>query len=151
VGLLPDVGKAPSVTVFGPAAAAAASALATAYNTALEADLSGLITAGASLSYLDAFSLVDAAVANPGAFGLSNVTDPCYVGPLTGGGTVCATPDQYLFWDGDHPTTAAHAIVAAAAAVALVPEPGTSTLLAVGLIGLLVCFRAHPRRQDWGL
>ena len=151
VGLLPDVGKAPSVTVFGPAAAAAASALAMAYNTALEADLSGLITAGASLSYLDAFSLVDAAVANPGAFGLSNVTDPCYVGPLTGGGTVCATPDQYLFWDGDHPTTAAHAIVAAAAAVALVPEPGTSTLLAVGLIGLLVCCRAHPRRKDWGL
>jgi len=151
VGLLPDVGKAPSVTMFGPAAAAAASALAMAYNTALEADLSGLITAGASLSYLDAFSLVDAAVANPGAFGLSNVTDPCYVGPLTGGGTVCATPDQYLFWDGDHPTTAAHAIVAAAADVALVPEPGTSTLLAVGLIGLLVCCRAHPRRKDWSL
>ena len=48
----------------------------------------------------------------------------------------------------DHP---AHAIVAAAADVALVPEPGTSTLLAVGFIGLLVCYWAQPRRKDWGL
>jgi phospholipase/lecithinase/hemolysin len=145
VGLLPDVGKAPAVTVLGPAAAAAASALAAAYNTALEADLPGVIAAGATISYLDAFSLLDAAVTDPGAFDLSNVTDPCYVGPLTGGGTVCATPDQYLFWDGDHPTTADHAIIAAVAADVLVPEPGTLSLLAVGLVGLLVCRRAHLR------
>ena len=146
VGLLPDAGKAPSVTVFGPAAAAAASALAAAYNTALETDLSGLGAGPANIFYLDAFSLIDAVVANPGAFGLSNVTDPCYVGPLTGGGTVCATPDQYLFWDTDHPTSAAHAIVAAAAANVAVPEPGSLSLLAVGLVGLLVCRRARFSR-----
>jgi outer membrane lipase/esterase len=58
VGLLPDAGKAPAITVLGPAAAAAASALAAAYNTALEADVSGVITAGANISYIDAFSLV---------------------------------------------------------------------------------------------
>ena len=148
VGLLPDVGKAPVVTVLGPAAAAAASALAAAYNTALEADLPGVIAAGATISYLDAFSLVDAAVTDPGAFDLSNVTDPCYIGPFTGGGTVCATPDQYLFWDVDHPTTADHAIIAVAAADALgVPEPETLSLLAVGLVGLLVCRRAQLRRR----
>jgi phospholipase/lecithinase/hemolysin len=61
-------------------------------------------------------------IAEPGAFGLSNVTDPCYVGPLTGGGTVCATPDQYLFWDGTHPTTAGHAIAADEAAAVLFLE-----------------------------
>ena len=117
VGLLPDAGKAPSITVFGPTVSAEASALAAAYNIALVAHLSGVIaSSGANVSYLDAFSLVDAAVADPGAFGLSNVTAPCYVGPFTGGGTVCATPDQYLFWDGTHPTTASHAILAAEAA-----------------------------------
>jgi len=120
VGLLPDAGKAPSITVFGPTVSVEASALAAAYNIALVANLSAVIaSSGAEVSFLDAFSLVDAALADPGAFGLSNVTDPCYVGPFTGGGTVCATPDQYLFWDGTHPTTASHAILAAEAAEVL--------------------------------
>ncbi len=145
VMLLPDIGKGPGITAHGPAVSAAASALAAFYNTALETDLSGLVTAGAKLSYVDAFSLTDAAVADPGAFGLSNVTDPCYVGPITGGGTVCATPDQYLFWDDDHPTSAAHAIIAADAADALLPEPPALSLFALGLLGLLICRRPHLR------
>jgi len=123
VGLLPDAGKAPSITVLGSTVSAKASALAAAYNIALVANLSDVIASRrANVSYLDAFSLVDVVVADPGAFGLSNVTDPCYVGPFTGGGTVCATPDQYLFWDGGHPTTAAHAIVADEAAAVLFLE-----------------------------
>jgi phospholipase/lecithinase/hemolysin len=117
VGLLPDVGKAPSVTVLGPAASVKASALAAAYNIALVANLSDVIASRrANVSFLEVFSLVDIIVADPGAFGLSNVTDPCYIGPFTGGGTVCATPDQYLFWDSIHPTTVGHAIVADVAA-----------------------------------
>jgi phospholipase/lecithinase/hemolysin len=140
MGLLPDLGKAPAVTALGPTATAAATALAVGYNTTLEADLADLTASGANLSFLDSFSLIDAAIVDPGAFGLSNVTDTCYVGPLTGGGTVCATPDQYLFWDDEHPTSAAAPFLAAAAADALgVPEPGTATLLAVGLVGLAAC------------
>ena len=123
VGLLPDAGKAPSITVLGPAASVKASALAAAYNIALVANLSGVIASRrANVAFLDAFSLVDVVVADPGAFGLSNVTDPCYVGPLTGGGTVCAQPNKYLFWDSTHPTTAAHAIVADEAAAVLFLE-----------------------------
>jgi phospholipase/lecithinase/hemolysin len=118
VGLVPDAGKSPTITVLGPTASATATALAAAYNIALVANLSAVIaSSGAKLVYLDAFSLVDVLVADPGAFGLSNVTQPCYVGPLTGGGTVCAAPDKYLFWDEfNHPTTAGHAIVADEAA-----------------------------------
>jgi hypothetical protein len=40
VGLLPDVGKTPSITVLGPAASVKVSALAAAYNVALVANLS---------------------------------------------------------------------------------------------------------------
>ena len=79
VGLLPDAGKAPSITVLGPAASVKASALAAAYNIALVANLSGVIASRrANVSFLDAFSLVDVIVADPDDFGLSNVTDPCY-------------------------------------------------------------------------
>jgi outer membrane lipase/esterase len=118
VGLLPDAGKSPTVIALGPTASAVASALAAAYDIALVTNLSGVIaSSGANVVYLNAFSLVDIVVADPGAFGLSNVTAPCYLGPLTGGGTVCATPNQYLFWDEfNHPTTAGHAIVADVAA-----------------------------------
>lgn len=39
----------------------------------------------------------------PGAFGFTNVTEACFKN-----NTVCATPNQYLFWDDYHPTTMAH-------------------------------------------
>jgi hypothetical protein len=50
----------------------------------------------------------------------------------------------YLFWDMDHPTAAAHAGIAAAATVALIPEPGTMGVLATGLAGIAFMRR---RRQ----
>jgi phospholipase/lecithinase/hemolysin len=33
------------------------------------------------------------------------------------GAVLCQQPDEYLFWDGIHPTKAAHAIVAVAASL----------------------------------
>ena len=49
-------------------------------------------------------------VATPDAFGLTDVTSPCVtpnVAPFT-----CGTPDEFLFWDGIHPSAAVHAIIA---------------------------------------
>ncbi len=124
VPLVPDLGVTPAAIAAG--AGAAGTLLAQTYNVALEADIGGLGSVpGLDFTYLDAFSLIDEAVADPGAFGFTNVTAPCYVGPFTGGGSVCADPNLYLFWDMDHPTAAAHAGIAAAADAALVPEPGT--------------------------
>jgi phospholipase/lecithinase/hemolysin len=47
-----------------------------------------------------------------------------------------AAQDQYLFWDDIHPTAAGHAIIAADALAATVPEPATLALLGLGLAGL---------------
>lgn len=134
VPLLPDIGLTPAAIAVG--AGAAGTLLAETYNTALEADVVGLGSVpGLDVSYLNAFALVDAVVADPAAFGFTNVTAPCYIGPLTGGGSVCADPDTYLYWDTLHPTAAAHAVIASVAE-ALVPEPGTMGVLAGGLVGI---------------
>ena len=135
VPLVPDIGVSPAAIAVG--AGPAGTLLAQTYNAALEADIGGLGSVpGLHLTYLDAFSLVDEVVANPGAFGFTNVTAPCYVGSFTGGGLVCATPNLYLFWDMDHPSAAGHAAIAAAAADALVPEPASMSLLATALVGI---------------
>jgi phospholipase/lecithinase/hemolysin len=69
-------------------------------------------------------------VSNPGLFGFTDVTDPCLVGL-----TPCSNPNQCLFWDDLHPTTAADRILAAQFANA-VPEPSTLSILGTGVAGL---------------
>lgn len=146
VPLVPDLGKTPNAA----GAAALATQLAQGYNNALVSAI-GASTAGtgADIRYLDTFSLLDAAATNPAGFGFTNAATPCYIGPLTGGGSVCATPATYLFWDGQHPTTAADQLIAANGLAAL-PEPSTwAILLAALCLSLAASWRAAaaPARQ----
>ena len=117
----PNVGLTPAIRrldQINPGAAFLAGALSRAFNSALDgvvAYLSGL--EGISIRRLDAYGLIGKIVANPAAYGLTNVTSACVtpnVAPFT-----CSNPDEYLFWDGIHPSKAAHAIVAPEAAAAL--------------------------------
>ena len=89
---VPDLGKTPDVTeglVNGsgtPSAAldAEASQLAAEYNAALTGQLAAIAGAGAvSVHVLDAYALVDNAVADPAAYGLTNVTSPVWSGNFT--------------------------------------------------------------------
>lgn len=145
---VPDLGKTPDAIAGGPAAQAGASALAAAFNATLlngSGSIPPLASLGAAgslnLHVFDTFSALDAIVADPGAFGFTNVTSPCLVGAVNySGGTPCAPTtagqNQYLFWDQVHPTAAGHAIIGADALAATVPEPMTFALLALGLAGL---------------
>lgn len=56
---------------------------------------------------MDLFKVGDTIANNPGAFGISNVTQPCFNGV-----TVCANPNDYFYFDGVHPTAAGHAVIA---------------------------------------
>lgn len=136
---VPDLGKTPEAIAGGPLDVAAASQLSAFFDTTLVnglaaaglPSLNGLAAAdGLDLSVADTYSLLDGIVADPSAFGLTNVTQSCLSGGngYFGGETVCADPNQYLFWDQLHPTAAAQALVADAA-LAAIPEPGTLTML----------------------
>ena len=105
---------------------------------------------------LNTFALIDKAVQDPGAFGFSNVTAPCWTGGFTGsatGGSLCSTlpavQDTYLFWDDVHPTAAGQLLVADAALRAIglpVPEPSTWAMMALGFGGLgFAGYRARAR------
>lgn len=138
---MPDLGLTPGAS--NPALATAASLL---FNQALANELAArsLTLPGLHLTTFDTFSFFQSVVANPGLAGFSNVTDPCYVGPLLGTGppvSLCADDDAYLFWDGSHPTTQAHALLGQQFAAALddqaVPEPATLLLTLAGVAGIV--------------
>lgn len=112
----PSLGLVPQVTNQGPHTIAVVIPLSQSFNQELDA----LISAETALHIkrLDTFSLLNDVAANPTTFGLSNVTSPCYSENATTffrTGSVCSSPESYLFWDSLHPTTAGHAIFADAA------------------------------------
>ncbi len=128
---IPDLGKTPDVmdgqaTGTGTPSAvvdAEASELASAYNTALTAQLATI--AGLDAHVIDAYGLIDSAVADPAAYGLANASTPVWSGNFTsaGSGTLSSTnvavQDQNLFWDHLHPTETGHQAIATAAEQAL--------------------------------
>ena len=100
-------------------------ALSAGFNGLLDAELDGLETSlGVSIARLDIFGLTQEVIADPGAFGFTNVTDPAF-DPSTG--SVVSNPDEYFFWDPVHPTRVAHRILGDRAARA-VPEPSSFVL-----------------------
>jgi phospholipase/lecithinase/hemolysin len=73
---------------------------------------------GVQVVRLDVFTILEEVVANPAAVGLMNVVDPC-IRLDTKTNAFCPRPNQYLFWDGIHPTVAGHRILARRAHAAL--------------------------------
>lgn len=118
------------------------------FDTGLSTELATLAQADQfSLTYVDTFAPIDSIVADPTAYGLSNVTSPCLtVASSKSPETVCSDPNQYLFWDGLHPTAAGHQLVADVV-LEQVPEPGSIGLLAIGVTGLLLIRRRRAGRS----
>jgi phospholipase/lecithinase/hemolysin len=115
--------------------AAAANLFASTFN----ADLISGLPNGAT--YVDTFNLLENVAANGSAYGFTNTTAPCLSGV-----TVCADPNQYLFWDGEHPTEAGQLLLARQFESA-VPEPGTA-LLGFGALAILAGVRRYSRRAN---
>jgi phospholipase/lecithinase/hemolysin len=115
-----NVGRTPYVQSLGAAAVAGATQLSAQFNGALAQQIAQLkaTSPGLNVYLIDAFAFTEQAVANPSAFGLTNVTDACF-STATTPPTTCATPDTYFYWDGFHSTTAVNSLVADIAVKAL--------------------------------
>jgi len=104
VANLPDLGLTPFGLSLGQAFSAQLSGLTLAYNAGLEQALDSLEDAGMPTIRFDSAGLIREIAADPTAFGLVNASDQA----VDSG----ENPDYYLFWDGVHPTTAGHEVVA---------------------------------------
>ena len=105
---VPDLGKTPLSLSLGPQISGTLSYLCATYNDLLDEELDALEQNRRQLRIIrvDAFGLINNMVSNPELYGFTNVTEDAISNLPT------ANPDEYLFWDGVHPTTAAHEYVA---------------------------------------
>jgi outer membrane lipase/esterase len=106
---VPNVGLTPAVKAAGPTAVAFAGLLTQLFNDGLEGMLQTNF-AGVDIVRFDVNITLNAIIADPGQFQLTNVDVPCVtpgVPPFN-----CKNADEYLFWDGIHPTTTVHGIIA---------------------------------------
>lgn len=127
---LPDVGKTPAALSQGATAAGQISQLAQVYNGVLSG---GLTQAGRGIVPVNAYAILNEVIANPSAYGFTNVTVPA----CTTASSLTCTPatlrdpnaaSTYIFADGIHPTTAAHAILGQYA-VSIISAPQKISLL----------------------
>ncbi len=87
---------------------------------------------GVKIADVDIYGLYQAILADPAAYGYTNVTGYAQ-------GNAGVNPNQYLFWDLDsHPTTTGEALIADAAynsvQTTFAPEPATWTMAGSGLL-----------------
>ena len=128
---VPDLSVVPAFEAAGPLGGE----LAKAFNDDVLAGIKPL--KGLKVFDVPVFNMIDEVVNDPKMFGLANATTPCFSGSFDTPGTECATPDTFLFWDGEHPTAAGHLLTADLAfKVLTAPEPSTWAMMLVGFGGL---------------
>ncbi|MCH2131181.1 MAG: SGNH/GDSL hydrolase family protein [Pirellulaceae bacterium] len=115
---LPPLGKIPG-EVGGPDEAVL-DIRAVNFNAVLASGLDNLERSltGIEIYPVDFYAEVQSVLANPGAFGFTNVSQMAYD---EGTNQVVPNPDEYLFWDDIHPSAFAHELLGLLAAAAVLP------------------------------
>jgi phospholipase/lecithinase/hemolysin len=118
-----DLSLTPAGRSQSPATQTALHVLTLAFNAGLKPVMDQLALLPAiNLMQFDAFGLFNNLIANPAAYGLTNVADACFLPSIE----PCAQPDEYLFWDEVHPTARAHQLLGEEFVKAVAaPDPGT--------------------------
>ena len=111
---LPNFGSLPAYTLQGPLGVAAGSFASSTFNVAQNVAVQAAAAANPTTNFIqvDAANAVASVLANPAAFGFTNVTAGCVQTPSCVGATFAAQ-NQFFFWDAVHPTDAGHRLLAA--------------------------------------
>lgn len=145
---LPDLGGTPRYSVFEPDLVSQASDATQVFNDALAAQSQALRDAGLSVTEIDIAGLFDDLLGDPAAFGIGEAVQPCVVADdVFTLFSVCDDPDGFLFFDGVHPTSDVHRIVAGAVEAAFTPAPiplPASAWLLLGGLGAIAAMRRRP-------
>jgi phospholipase/lecithinase/hemolysin len=148
VNNLPALGNTPAVIAQGQEVRDALNGWTLGFDYALDLSLTALrSTLPSDVTLLDSLPgqekidvLFSNVIADPAAFGITNVTDQAYQTTDSGlPGPLVPNSEYYLFWDFVHPTTYAVGM--------LVPEPSTLVLLILSATGLLVAVLRHRRSK----
>lgn len=151
VSNLPALGATPRARSLGQETARRLNQITQQHNQSLDRQLNSLeqTLPDLHLIRLNVEQLFEQAV--QGQFAFTNVENPCFNRTTK---QVCANPDQYLFWDALHPTTAAHRVVADLAAKQLQSESRRSrwllpvpSLMLLGTLGLIASASALRRNR----
>jgi phospholipase/lecithinase/hemolysin len=90
-------------------------------NNAIKSSVSPLANPkrGVNIQFFDIAAFTQTILDNPEAYGLTDVTNACFqnyemfISGIGGAAPiVCPNPDEFLFWDGEHPTTKVQATFA---------------------------------------
>jgi phospholipase/lecithinase/hemolysin len=148
---VPDLSLVPAFEAGGPLGGE----LAMQFNYDVLAGIKPLESDGLTVFDVPIFNALQTIVTYPDRFGFTNVTSPCISGNYDSPGTECADPDQYLFWDDEHPTATGQALTADLAYDVLTgapdpisaPEASTWAMMLIGFAGLAYAgWRARPAR-----
>jgi phospholipase/lecithinase/hemolysin len=137
---LPLLGEIPASASLSLAQRQALDAWSVGFNQTLQAEATSLQQSlGVQIHIADVQTLLTNVLADPSAYGFTNVTGSAINSSLNGNG--------YLFWDAEHPTTAADADIAQIAAQA-VPEPSSFLVFALSIGALAVSMKLRRRRTQ---
>ena len=119
VMLLPSWGNAPVIAQsFSSIQRQVLSRFTLVVNEGIKTNVSAVVKHGVMVKIFDVVEFIQRILDNPGQYGLVNVTHPCLENWelfISGKGgeepNICGNPDEFLFWDGEHPTAKAHAML----------------------------------------